>query len=82
MVSSMNCSECRNLYRIYERRNTQYHEARSAAFFQVSTQIAVRKYGSLQRALSDLQEQQAECPWAIAAEYFVERWQMTSSGHA
>ncbi len=65
----MNCSECRDLYRVFEQRNTRYREARSAAFFQVSTKIAARKHVDLQRAVSDLQEHQAECPWAIAAEY-------------
>ena len=69
----MNCPECRDLYRTYERSNARYMEARSAAFFWVSTEIAVRKYVSVQRALSDLREHQADCPWAIAAEYFVDR---------
>ena len=64
----MNCSECRDLYRVFERRNKEYMDARSAAFFQVSARIAARKHVSLQRALSDLQEHRAECPWAVAAE--------------
>jgi hypothetical protein len=29
----------------------------------------------LQRAMSDLQEHQAECPWAIVAEQVAERMQ-------
>ena len=65
----MNCSECRDLYRAFERRLAQYVEARSAAFFQVSTMIAARKHVFMQRALSDLHEHQAECPWAIAAHH-------------
>jgi hypothetical protein len=64
----MNCSECRDLYRVFERKNARYLEARSAAFFQVSAKIAIRKHVDVQRAMSDLQEHQAECPWAIAAE--------------
>ena len=64
---SMDCSECRELYRTLERRNTRYLEARSATFFQISGRIAARKHIELQRALSDLQEHQADCPWAIAA---------------
>jgi len=59
----MNCSECRELYRILERRNSSYLEARSATFFRVSTRIAARKHIDLQRAISDLQEHQADCPW-------------------
>jgi hypothetical protein len=69
----MNCSECRDLYRAFERKNTRYLEARSAAFFQVSPKIAIRKHVDVQRAMSDLQEHQAECPWAIAAEHVSQR---------
>jgi hypothetical protein len=69
----MTCSECRNLYRVFERRNMQYREARSAAFFRVSPKIAARKHLILQRAINDLQEHQAECAWAIAAAGIVER---------
>lgn len=63
----MNCPECRGLYRIFEQKRAKYEEARSAAFFQVSTKIAVRRDVDLQRAISDLQEHQAVCPWAIVA---------------
>jgi hypothetical protein len=65
----MNCSECRDLYRVFERRNARYLEAREAAFFHISTRIAARKLIDLQRAMNDLREHQAECPWAIAAEH-------------
>lgn len=64
----MTCFECRDLYRAFERRTNQYVEARSSAFFQVSTRLATRKYVYLQRALSDLREHQEDCPWAIAAD--------------
>jgi len=65
----MNCPECRDLYRAFERKNARYLEARTAAFFRISPKIAVRKYVDAQRAVSDLREHQAECPWAIAAEH-------------
>lgn len=64
----MNCPECRGLYRIFEQKRARYVEARSAAFFQISTKIAVRRDVDLQRAFSDLQEHQAACPWAIVAQ--------------
>lgn len=64
----MNCSECRDLYKTFARRNVSYTDARSSAFFRISTRIAARIYIDLQRALNDLQEHQAECPWATAAE--------------
>jgi hypothetical protein len=72
--SLMNCHECRDLYRAFERRTTHYLEARSAAFFQVSTQIAVSKLIAMQRALSDLREHQADCPWAHAANELGQRF--------
>jgi hypothetical protein len=68
----MHCAECRDLYRIYQNRNAQYLEARSAAFFQISAQIAVRTWSKAQRALTDFREHQAECPWAITAEYIAQ----------
>lgn len=67
----MNCPECRGLYRIFEQKRALYLEARSAAFFQISTKIAVRRDVGLQRALGDLQEHQAACPWAIVAQVMV-----------
>ncbi len=63
----MNCSECRDLYRVFERRSASYAEARSSAFFQLSTRIAARIHIALLRALNDLEEHQANCPWAIVA---------------
>ena len=69
----MICFECRDLCRAFERRTNQYVDARSSAFFQVSTRIAARKYVYLQRALSDLREHQADCPWAIVAERVAQR---------
>ncbi len=65
----MNCSECRDLYRIFERRSSNYAQACSSAFFRISSTIAARVYIDLQRALNDLQEHQADCPWAIAADH-------------
>lgn len=78
----MNCSECRDLYRVFERRNTRYLEARAAAFFRISTRIAARKLIDLQRAMNDLLEHQAECPWAIAAEHVGRRFHGLESGPA
>lgn len=69
----MTCSECRDLYRTFERRTNQYLEARSSAFFKISSQIASRKQISLLRAMSDLREHQEDCPWARAAEHIAQR---------
>jgi hypothetical protein len=64
----MHCSECRDLYYAFERRAVRYAEARSAAFFQVSPTIAIRRHVDMERAHSDLREHQDNCPWAIMAE--------------
>ena len=66
----MNCPECKDLYRAFERTYSRYVEARSAAFYQVSTKIAVRKYVDLERAKNALCEHQEACPWAIIAQRF------------
>jgi hypothetical protein len=63
----MNCSECRNLHRTFERTQAGYVEALSAAFYRVSTEIAARKHVAMVRAENDLQEHQLVCPWAIAS---------------
>lgn len=65
----MNCSECRNLHRTFERTQASYIEALSAAFYKVSTEIAARKHVAMVRAENDLQEHQSVCPWAIASEF-------------
>lgn len=70
---SMNCSECKDLYRAFERTRARFEEARSAAFFQVSTKIAVRNHVNLERAKSDLREHQETCPWALVAQRFTLR---------
>ena len=69
----MNCTECRDLYRMIERRSARYFEARSAAYFKINPRLAARKHVDLQRAINDLQEHQAECPWAITAEHLGHR---------
>jgi len=66
----MNCSECKDLYRTFERTRARFEEARSAAFFQVSTKIAARNHVNLERAQSDLREHQEACPWAMVAQHF------------
>ncbi len=64
----MYCSECRNLYRTFEGTLARFVEARTSAFYQVSTSIAVRKHIDLERAKNDLCEHQEVCPWAILAQ--------------
>src|SRR5438270_8029448 len=65
----MNCSQCKELYRSFERTRARFEEARSAAFFQISTTIASRNHISMERAMSDLREHQEACPWALVAQH-------------
>lgn len=68
-VSFMNCSECRDLYRVFEQRHAGYTEACSAAFYRISSEIAAKKRIDLERTKNDLHEHQVACPWAILAEH-------------
>jgi hypothetical protein len=65
----MNCSECRDLRRTFERAQAGYVEALTAAFYKVSTEIATRKHVAMVRAENDLQEHQLVCPWALVSEF-------------
>jgi|GraSoi2013_100cm_1033763.scaffolds.fasta_scaffold128983_1 hypothetical protein len=65
----MNCSECKNLYRAFERARTRYVDALCSAFHKVSTEIAASRHVDMERSKNDLQEHQLACPWAIASEF-------------
>jgi len=64
----MNCSQCQELHRTFERTQASYVEALSAAFYRISTEIAARKHVAMVRAENDLQEHQSVCPWALVSE--------------
>jgi hypothetical protein len=51
-----------NLEQALEFRLSGYSEARSAAFYQVSTQLAAKKKVDMERARNDLEEHQLICP--------------------
>ena len=58
----MDCLKCMNLEQALESRLSQYSEARSAAFYQVSTELAAKKKVDMERARHDLEEHQLTCP--------------------
>ena len=64
----MSCSECRDLWHVFERVNTRFNQALHAAFYRISTEIAAHEFVELQRAKNDLQEHQLACPWACLVE--------------
>jgi hypothetical protein len=60
----MVCLICRNLERTLDFRRSKYFEARSAAYYQVSTELAAQKNVDMKRAKSDLEEHQLVCVFA------------------
>jgi hypothetical protein len=63
----MDCLECRNLDRTFQRKLAMYLAARSAPFCQVSTKIAARKRVDMERAKNDMEEHLLACPFAVKA---------------
>ena len=57
----MVCLVCRDLERTLDFRRGKYFEARSAAYYQVSTEFAAQKNVDMERAKSDLEEHQCVC---------------------
>ncbi len=60
----MNCSVCKDLNRALESTLGAYTQARSAAFYRVSTEVAAKKEVDMERAKTDLQEHELVCPFA------------------
>ena len=60
----MVCLICRNLERTLDFRRSKYFEARSAAYYQVSTELAAQKNVDMKRAKSDLEEHLLVCVFA------------------
>jgi hypothetical protein len=57
----MACLICKDLERTLDFRRGKYFEARSAAYYQVSTELAAQKNVDMERAQSDLEEHQLVC---------------------
>lgn len=57
----MDCSICKDLERAFEARRNRYFEARSAAYYRVSTELAAHQNVDMERAKSDLEEHQLVC---------------------
>ena len=60
----MNCLVCKDLDRVLESRLAEYLEARSAAFYRVSTEIAAKREVDMERAKTAQQEHHLVCPSA------------------
>ncbi len=60
----MNCPECAALDRTLKAALAEYIEARSEAFYRVSTERAAMKQVDMERAKSSIQEHQLVCRFA------------------
>jgi hypothetical protein len=58
---NMDCLICKDLERALESRRSAYVEARAAAYYRVSTELAAKKNVDMERAKSDLEEHQLVC---------------------
>jgi hypothetical protein len=57
----MDCSECKHLEEALEANLSNYKEARPAAYYRVSTELAAKKNVDMERARNDLEEHQLTC---------------------
>ena len=57
----MDCLICKELARSFKSRRSAYIEARSAAYYRVSTELAACKHVDMERAKGDLEDHQSVC---------------------
>lgn len=57
----MDCAKCRELRQALDLKLREYVEARSAAYYRVSTKLAAHKNVDMERARNDLEEHQFVC---------------------
>ncbi len=62
----MDCLACKNLEEAFESGLNQYNEARSAAYYRVTTELAAKRNVDMERARNDLEEHQLICVSAKA----------------
>ena len=69
----MDCLECKNLEEAFESTLSKYIEARCAAYYRVSTELAAKKNVDMERAKNDLEEHQLVCVSAAEVRQSVPR---------
>jgi len=57
----MNCLKCKELSDAFEFRRNEFVEARSSAYYRVSTQLAAKRNVDMERARYDKEEHRAVC---------------------
>ncbi len=60
------CRICKDLEEVSKSKLTEYIEARSAAYYQVSTELAAYKNVNMERARSELEEHRLVCVYNTA----------------
>jgi hypothetical protein len=58
----MDCLKCVHVEQVFQSRVVDYCEVRSAAFYQVSTELAAKKNVDMERARYDMEEHRLICP--------------------
>jgi hypothetical protein len=66
----MDCSRRMDLEQGFESGLSKYNEARSAIFYQISTELAARKKVDMERARYDLEEHKLICRLCAPVERF------------
>ena len=66
----MDCLKRMDLEQAFESGLSEYSEARSAVFYQVSTELAARKKVDMERARYDLEEHKLICRSCATVERF------------
>lgn len=66
----MDCLKRMDLEQAFESGLSEYREARSAVFYQVSTELAARKKVDMERARYDLEEHKLICRSCATVERF------------
>lgn len=61
----MDCLICKVLERAFESKRSKYREARTAAYYRVSTELAAYKNVDMERARYDLEEHRLVCASAL-----------------
>jgi len=61
----MDCLKCKNLEEAFESRLSKYIEARSAAYYRVSTELAAKRNVDMENARYDLEEHRLVCASAL-----------------
>jgi hypothetical protein len=60
----MTCLICKDLGRTLDFRRSKYFEARSAAYYKVSTELAAHKLVDMERVKTDLEQHLLTCVFA------------------